>query len=152
MLEPGPNTMMLIYNDVGRAVQTIEWPFPQGMAEVLAANGQAWVIAPKIAEDGSRLMIWDLWVDVTDVARGALVRPEGPWTPSAPEPLRANGEDAFALSGLPVGSTVRVGQETYTVDDGQFELTSAVPTTVIVEVSHWPHRDTTYEVEFTDAN
>jgi hypothetical protein len=54
--------------------------------------------------------------------------------------------DGLLFSGLPNPATVRVGEERFTIDDGEAELKFMVPGTYQVEITAFPYQVASYEV------
>jgi len=51
-----------------------------------------------------------------------------------------------ALTGLPIPCELRVGGETFTVEDGEADLAIAMPGTYPITVTAWPYQDWRGEV------
>lgn len=53
----------------------------------------------------------------------------------------ADGESAVAVSGVPSGATVLVGDALYVVDDGELVVTFDTPGEYVVSIRAFPYRD-----------
>lgn len=127
--------MILVYGDQGRPLYTVNEPWPAALPDMLTNDGTPFCLVDETPIDL-------VWVDADGVGQA---REAGPWTASPTD--CAPGAD-FTVSGLPAGATVRVGGETYTVDDGEFAFTSETPGDYTIRVEHWPFLSSTYEVTF----
>ncbi|MGQ2972076.1 MAG: hypothetical protein ACT6QM_06075 [Brevundimonas mediterranea] len=129
--------MLVVYPATG-GQYTVEWPWTDGLTDFLDANGDTYALADVAAIDA-------VWLDVSGAEPVACVRCDGPWSASATD--LTVGED-FTITGLPAGATVRVGPESYGVDDGAFEFTSMVPASFTIQVELWPYLSSAYAVTF----
>lgn len=136
--------MILVYRvEDGRGIPeaTIEGPWPDGTEALYTGLGKSWVVM-------ERATATDVWVDLSGETPVGCMREDGPWSVNGS--VFAAGEDTgLVVSGLPPGSTVTFGLETYTVDDGTFEFISATPGSFTYTVRCWPYFDFNSQVTFT---
>lgn len=76
----------------------------------------------------------DIHNDWFDIESGE-VRPRQPWEPQVNKTtINADGVDELIVSGLPVGTKVSFGTNKYTVNDGEFVLTTEAHGTGYVRI------------------
>lgn len=76
----------------------------------------------------------DIHNDWFDIEAGE-VRPRQPWEPQVNKTaINADGVDELIVSGLPVGTQVSFGPNKYTVNDGEFVLTTVAHGTGYVRI------------------
>jgi hypothetical protein len=132
--------ILLIYDDTGRPLYTIEWPWHPGTMAMLTERGEYWVQTPKVD-------LHSVYVDYSSGLAEVKDRVAGPWTATNFE-CPSDGETAFSITGLPAGAIVSVGDIEYP-DPGFFEFISTNPGSYTIRVRAWPYLDAQYEVTFT---
>lgn len=76
----------------------------------------------------------DIGADWYDMVTGEI-KPRTPWEPVVNKTsINADGADELIISGLPVGTQVTFGTQKYTVNDGEFVLTSVAHGTGYVRI------------------
>lgn len=131
-LEPGPGTMLFIYDETGRGRYTIEWPYQWDMGFHLP-EGTLFVIAPKGLVNAFYV----------DLATGEACEKQ---TMELSSSGTAAVGETVAITGIPVPAKVLVDGVTYDVDDGQIDFTPETTGTYTFVVKAVPYYDGTITV------
>lgn len=116
---------MILTHEQGQPRSTVEYPWPDGTIEAYQNLNMDFIITDKA--DISAIYVED---------GEALARPDPCW--SAPQEPVSLGS-SFIISGLPAGAKVKIGPESYIVDDGTFEFESDIADSFPYSVEAWPY-------------
>lgn len=102
------------------------------IAEVIevpnAEFAQSW---PGWTKANQRINVETEWYDMMT----GEIKPRSPWEPQVNKTtINADGVDELIISGLPVGTQVAFGTNKYTVNDGEFVLTTVAHGTGYVRI------------------
>jgi hypothetical protein len=129
------------FDDAGMVKYTLDWPWSDAGLEAIEASEQHWAILERLAPH-------DYWMDTASEGKACHVR--AACSPSLSKArIRADGEDAAVLSGLPDPCTVVVDGEAHSVEGGSFELASTSAGTHVVSLGG-PHRSEPMLLEAVD--
>ena len=108
------------YDWSGNITEVIEVPNAE-----FARNWPGW------AQANQRIDVETEWYDMGTVG----IKPRAPWEPTLNKTtINADGVDELIISGLPVGTQVAFGTNKYTVNDGEFVLTTVAHGTGYVRI------------------
>lgn len=117
--------MLMTYDPMtGQPWATIEYPWPDGTVE--AYEGQDFVITDRA--DTSTIYV--------NVETGECL--ERPTIPTPHDMVQPAG-GSIVFTNLPEGSVIKIGEASYTVEDGTFEFTSDFSGTFNYEIECWPY-------------
>lgn len=63
------------------------------------------------------------------------------------EVLLANSQDFIIISGLPIPCTIKIDDQEFQVDDGEFEISTDMSGVYKITCEAWPHIQKAWEVE-----
>ncbi|KAB0682011.1 hypothetical protein [Aureimonas leprariae] len=124
----------------GQIQQTVNDPVPDGYADVLRNAGL------RVVEVDEAELSGDLHLLYLDAEDALVPRP----TCSAAidrTVIRADGEDAAVLSGLPDPCALLINGMPRDVAGGSIEIRSRRPGTFLIQLQHWPLVDWSVTVE-----
>ncbi|MQT13633.1 hypothetical protein [Segnochrobactrum spirostomi] len=114
---------------IGEITRWVTLP-PWGVS-LNAEPDEGFVVTPAMYQDAPVMV---------DVAGGSLVARPVLRGPDRTD-IRADGEDAATIAGIPAGAVVTVDGAAVAVDDGTLEIVSTMPATYRVEIVCWPYQD-----------
>ena len=53
--------------------------------------------------------------------------------------ITADDIDTYRISDLPIPCIVNVDDQPYEIDDGEFEFSTSMPGTYVIDINHWPY-------------
>jgi hypothetical protein len=131
-----------VFDEAGMVKYTLDWPWTDDHVATVEASEPHWAILEKLQPH-------DYWMDTDSEEKVCYVRDL--YAPELSKPrIKADGEDAAVLSGLPYSCTVAVDGEAHQVEGGTFELASVAAGKHVVMLGG-PHRSDPLFLEAVDV-
>lgn len=130
------------FDDTGMVKYTIDWPWTDDHVATVEASEPHWAVLDK-------RLPHDYWMDTSEPEKTCYVREQ--WTPELSRArIKADGDDAAVLSGLPLSCIVFIDGEPHQIEGGSYELASTAPGLHAVSLGG-PHRSDPLLLEVVDV-